>query len=143
MRLAKVGESFPELQSAILAEVFARGEEKAAPDVVEPLTAERLAQLLAIPGGEEGPHSFDASDAVPRTGPGGEDAERQNNWALSVLNDGTSDLLLHWIIGHEIGHYSLGHDYGASFIAFARVRKSAAILSRPPCEVPRSKIALA
>ena len=39
-------------------------------------------------------------------------------WALSTMNDGIADLLLHWMIGHEIGHYTLHHDYGAQFIGF-------------------------
>ncbi|MFG5410678.1 hypothetical protein ABXN37_24430 [Piscinibacter sakaiensis] len=48
----------------------------------------------------------------------GEGGERHKLWALSIMNDGIADLLLHWIVGHEIGHYSLGHDYSASFITF-------------------------
>lgn len=55
----------------------------------------------------------------------GQGSERQNIWALSIMNDGIAGLLLQWVVGHEIGHYSLGHDYGASFIAFDDDRQQA------------------
>lgn len=45
--------------------------------------------------------------------------ERQQIWALSIMNNGIADLLIHWLIGHEIGHYLYKHDYGAGFIGFA------------------------
>lgn len=37
---------------------------------------------------------------------------------LSVVNDAISDLLLHWLIGHEIGHFAMKHSFSSNFLAF-------------------------
>lgn len=39
----------------------------------------------------------------------------QARYAITLANDGIADTLLYWLVGHEIGHYMLKHDYAGYF----------------------------
>lgn len=37
---------------------------------------------------------------------------------VHLMNDAIADLLLYWLVGHEIGHFTLKHEYDARFLGF-------------------------
>lgn len=50
---------------------------------------------------------------------------------IHLMNDAIADLLLYWLVGHEIGHFTLKHEYDATFLAFGSPRLPVASPSAP------------
>jgi hypothetical protein len=38
--------------------------------------------------------------------------------AFAIIDDAFADFLLHWVVGHEIGHFKLKHSYSSLFMSF-------------------------